>query len=114
MAYLSLRRLVATGLSLAISQVMAQTSPGPAAPPTALYYDSAFAGYRGFNDQPVAPWPMVNETVGKIGGWLVYAKEAAQPAPADGNREQAASGPAAEGKASGSMPGSPPSHEGKP
>lgn len=32
-------------------------------------------GYRSFKDEPVAPWRTVNDNVGRIGGWKVYAKE---------------------------------------
>ncbi len=47
----------------------------------ALQYRSALADYRKFDDQAVAPWTEVNDTVGKIGGWRVYAKEAREPDP---------------------------------
>ena len=38
--------------------------------------------YRAFKDEPVAPWREVNDRVGRIGGWKVYAREQMQPAPA--------------------------------
>ena len=37
---------------------------------------SAFDGSRPFADQPVAPWAQSNATVGRIGGWRAYAREA--------------------------------------
>lgn len=40
-------------------------------------YQSAFEGYRRFIDEPVAAWKAVNDNVGRIGGWRVYAREAA-------------------------------------
>ena len=43
---------------------------------------SAFDGYRRFDPQPIAPWRESNDTVGRIGGWKVYAREAQQPEPA--------------------------------
>lgn len=42
---------------------------------------AGIANYRKFDDQPVSPWTQVNDTVGKIGGWRVYAKEAREPDP---------------------------------
>ena len=98
-----LRWILATGLLIAIPAGLAQTSAGTVAPSTALQYHSVFARYRAFNDQPIASWPEVNDTVGKIGGWRVYAREAKRPAPADGNSEPAASGQGAGGDASKSM-----------
>jgi hypothetical protein len=65
---------------------VAQTAPTPAAPPAvpgrsaeaaaALPYQSAMEGYRPFSDEKITNWKKANETVGKIGGWRVYAKEA--------------------------------------
>lgn len=69
-------------LSSAVSaqaQTPAEESTGIAAP--SLQYRSALADYRKFDDQPVTPWTQVNDTVGKIGGWRVYAKEAREPDP---------------------------------
>lgn len=57
--------------------------PGPAAQPSA--WRSAFEGYRPYADAPVAPWRESNDTVGRIGGWRAYAREAAQPATAPGS-----------------------------
>jgi hypothetical protein len=69
-------------LSAASAQAQSNSEEptGNAAP--ALQYRSALADYRKFNDQAVAPWTEVNDTVGKIGGWRVYAKEAREPDPA--------------------------------
>lgn len=41
-----------------------------------LEYRSAFADYRKFDAQPVAPWVETNATVAGIGGWRTYAREA--------------------------------------
>jgi hypothetical protein len=48
-------------------------------------YRSAFSGYRGFADQPVAPWRESNDTVGRIGGWRTYAREAQGESAAGGS-----------------------------
>lgn len=44
----------------------------------ATVYRSAFEGYRMFATEKVAPWRDTNETVGRIGGWRVYSREAQQ------------------------------------
>lgn len=43
-------------------------------------YQSPFRSYRAFQPEEVAPWRERNDTVGTIGGWRTYAREA-QPAP---------------------------------
>lgn len=42
-------------------------------------YRSAFRAYRSEGVDSVLPWRAVNDEVGKIGGWRVYAGEAQQP-----------------------------------
>ncbi len=64
----------------------AQTPPAASSAPTAVAPAvspaSAFDGYRRFEAQPIAPWRDSNDTVGRIGGWKAYAREAQQPASA--------------------------------
>jgi hypothetical protein len=45
-------------------------------------YSSALAGYRGLGEDRLLPWKQANETVNRIGGWRVYAREAATAADA--------------------------------
>ena len=55
---------------LAIAQ-QPTTRPHPAdlaAPAPAVKYESAFAGYRGFREEPLAPWRGVNDEVARAGG----------------------------------------------
>ena len=40
----------------------------PAATPPAAKYESALTGYRGFREEPLAPWRDVNEEVARTGG----------------------------------------------
>jgi hypothetical protein len=68
---LALGALLLSGPVLA--QGPAPTGAAPADTP------SAFEGYRRFDAQTVAPWRESNDTVGRIGGWKVYAREAQQP-----------------------------------
>lgn len=85
--------LVATAFALPLSAQPAGPAPVAEAGPQErlLPYRSAFEGYRPFADQKLAPWAESNATVGAIGGWRAYAKEAqgAQdgPAPAGPARE---------------------------
>ena len=62
----------------------AQTQTGSAkgAALLALTYRSAFADYKPYAEQAVTPWRQSNDTVGRVGGWRAYAKEAREPAPA--------------------------------
>ena len=43
---------------------------------SASTYRSAFEGFRRFADQPVGSWREANDTVGRVGGWRAYAREA--------------------------------------
>jgi hypothetical protein len=52
-------------------------NPG-AAVPTATHA-SALARYRSAADVKVGSWREANDMVARIGGWRVYAREAAQP-----------------------------------
>ena len=75
--------------------VSAQTAPAPApapapATPAAVpgTYRSALEDYQPYSESKSVPWKESNDTVGRIGGWRAYAKEAAEgqaagaPAPA--------------------------------
>lgn len=54
-------------------------------------YESAFKGYRPYQEDEVRAWPSVNDEVGRIGGWRAYAREAMQ-----GHAANAAPTPAGE------------------
>ena len=58
------------------------TRPDPLDPkasiPT-LSYQSSFSQYRGLDDGKLISWRDANDTVTRIGGWRVYAREAQQP-----------------------------------
>ena len=93
----------AVGLLL-LTAVQAQPAPVPrpndpldakALVPSAAYR-SAFTGYRAGGETPPASWKQANDTVTRIGGWRVYAREAgAAQAPASAPTQGApALGPA--------------------
>lgn len=77
---------------LAAMSAQAQPAAPPARPDPldpqarvpALVYESAFARYRRAGEEKPIPWRDANDTVGRIGGWRVYTREAQQadPAPA--------------------------------
>ena len=69
----------------AAAQTVASARPAPPDPLDAKAavpaprYASAFARFqRGDADKPVS-WREANDTVARIGGWRVYAREAKQP-----------------------------------
>lgn len=88
-----LRHARLRGLALAVAGsaaglVHAQNAPGRAeradpldarAPVPAAPYASPLAGYRRLGDDRRVSWKDANETVNRIGGWRVYAREAQQP-----------------------------------
>ena len=45
-------------------------------------YESAFTAYRRLSDEKLISWREANDTVTRIGGWRVYAREAQVPDPA--------------------------------
>jgi hypothetical protein len=42
----------------------------PTAPVLTFKYESAFSGYRGFREEPLAPWRDVNDEVARAGGHI--------------------------------------------
>lgn len=51
----------------------------PKASVPALGYESSFAQYRRLGDEKPVSWRDANDTVTRIGGWRVYARESQQP-----------------------------------
>ena len=87
------RPLLCGLLALSAAATFAQQPPAAATPAP---YRSALEGYQPWSDQATAPWKESNDTVGRIGGWRAYAREA--------NGEAAAAPPAAAGPAQSSSP----------
>ena len=44
-----------------------------------VQYKSAFSDYVPYSEQTIESWRQANDTVGEIGGWRTYAKEARLP-----------------------------------
>lgn len=103
MSYPLPARALAGFAALAALGVGAQTAGTPLAPAP---YQSAFEAYQAYGDDKLLPWKEANDTVGRIGGWRAYAREAqgtqpdaAKQAPGAGPAPGAApAGPAAGGK----------------
>lgn len=110
------RRLALLALPLWVTAAHAQAAPtAPASPQkapvtqaTAPAFQSAFEGYKPYADEKTGNWVEANDTVGKIGGWRVYAREANAPDAAAGNAASTKPEPAK------GMPGSHMGHGGKP
>lgn len=101
--------LLATSLFAALT-VQAQPAakadrPSPLDPQAsvpALNYESSLSRNRPIGDEKAVPWRDANNTVARIGGWRVYAREARQPdasptAPAAAPNEKAQPMPAGHG-----------------
>jgi hypothetical protein len=71
MSFIRLPAWLALLLGATVSATAQPSSAVPSNP-----YRSAFEGYRNHKDEPLIPWRQANETVGRIGGWQAYAREA--------------------------------------
>lgn len=54
-------------------------------------YRSALEGYQPYSEEKIVPWREANDTVGKVGGWRAYAKEASEGPGQQGHAGHAAS-----------------------
>ena len=75
-------------------------------------YRSAFTGYRPGAEEKVGSWKELNDTVGRIGGWRVYAKEARAPEAGAAPPGPAASGATAPAGPASASPSTPAGHGG--
>ena len=83
---------------LVATQAQAQSSSTPRPDPLdpkaqvpSVRYESAFAKFRRIGDDKPVTWREANDTVARIGGWRVYAREAQQPEPAAAAKQAAPS-----------------------
>lgn len=82
----------ALAVALLLATLTAQAQPAaktarpdpldPKASVPALSYESSFSQYRRLGNEKPVSWREANDTVSRIGGWRVYAREAQQPDPA--------------------------------
>lgn len=67
-------------LACSMSAVAAKPDPlDPAAKVVPQTHASAFSSYRAHADVSPRDWKATNDTVGRIGGWRAYAREANEP-----------------------------------
>jgi hypothetical protein len=72
--------LPATGARAEVVPRPPRADPGDAsAPVPAPAYRSALARYQRLDEPKPLPWREANDTVARIGGWRVYAREAHEP-----------------------------------
>jgi hypothetical protein len=72
--------VLSTAALTAQAQPAAKLDPlDPKATVPALRYESSFSQYRPLGDEKPVSWREANDTVARIGGWRVYAREAQQP-----------------------------------
>lgn len=98
--------LLAASASILAQSVTVAGRPDPrdaGVPVPPAVHQSPFAQYRPFAAEVLGPWRGVNDEVGRIGGWKVYAREAyeanRQPASATPGTSEAAVAPANPGAA---------------
>lgn len=60
----------------------------------ALAYESSLSRFRRPGDEKPVSWREANDSVARIGGWRVYAREAQQPDPAPAEKPPGAATPA--------------------
>jgi hypothetical protein len=61
------------------------STPSNLTPPVRpLVYQSPFTDYQAYKEQPIGSWRDAIDTVGKVGGWRAYVREA-QGLPAEPN-----------------------------
>ena len=76
--------LFTTVLTAALGPIGASTAAAPSDPADGkasvppVQYQSPFADYRPLGEDKNTAWKDANDTVGKIGGWRAYAREAAE------------------------------------
>ena len=90
------------GAGGALAQAAVSGAPARSAEVQAPSFRSAFEAYRTHADPPAIGWRQANDTVGRIGGWRAYAREA------QGQPLEALAAPAS---ASAPSPVAPPAHD---
>jgi hypothetical protein len=84
--YIAFAALAALAPHAASQQQAAKPHPAdPAASVPANKYESAFTGYRGFREEPLAPWRSVNDEVARAGGHIGIVGGAGRSAPSSGS-----------------------------
>jgi len=73
--YIVLAALAALAPHAAAQQQAARPHPADAAAAVpAAKHESAFTGYRGYREEPLAPWREVNDETARVGGHIGIVK----------------------------------------
>ena len=84
--YIAFAILAALAPHAAAQQPAAKPHPAdPASPVPATKHESAFTGYRGFREEPLAPWRDVNDEVARAGGHIGIVGGAGRIGPGTGS-----------------------------
>jgi len=84
--YIAFAILAALAPHASAQQQAAKPHPAdPAASVPATKHESAFTGYRGFRDEPLAPWRDVNDEVARAGGHIGIVGGAGRIGPGTGS-----------------------------
>ena len=84
--YIEFAILAALAPHASAQQQAAKPHPAdPAASVPATKHESAFTGYRGFRDEPLAPWRDVNDEVARAGGHIGIVGGAGRIGPGTGS-----------------------------
>ena len=70
---------------LAAAQQPRPEPTDPTVPVPAFRYESGFGSYRGFRDEPLAPWRELNDDVARVGGHAGIVRGGQVEPPADAN-----------------------------
>ena len=85
-AFLAAFAIAAVTPLAAAQQQPARPNPtDPAAPVPAIKHDSAFDGYRGFREEPLAPWRDANDEAARAGGHVGIVGGAGRHTPSSGS-----------------------------
>ena len=94
-----------------VAKSMASDPLDPKASIPTLVYQSSFTQYRRLDDGKPIAWREANDTVTRIGGWRVYAREAQQPDPAATAKPAAPAPAAVSNETAKPMPAGHPGHK---
>lgn len=102
MSVIKLLAALAAAVSCVAAQAQAPAQPSDTrraadaqAADRPIPFNSTLRSYRGFADEPVAPWREANDTVLRIGGWQAYGRESREALRAPSQTSPRPSGPAA-------------------
>lgn len=82
LAFFALAGSAAFAQTAASSEPVTPSAQLATTPAATSAFSSVFDSYQPFTEEKTVDWKQANDNTGRIGGWRVYAKEAAEPSPA--------------------------------